>query len=137
MDSNQIALVQSSFEKVIPISEVAAKMFYERLFELDPSIKPLFKGDMNQQGRKLMQMIAMVVDGLGNLDSVVPEVQNLGKRHVAYGVLDEHYNTVGTALLWTLERGLGESFTPEVKDAWTAAYMLLSGAMKTAASEVN
>src|SRR5262245_8873882 len=119
MNSEQKVLVQESFAKVVPISETAADLFYNRLFELDPSLRPLFKGDMKEQGRKLMDMIGVAVKGLDDLDKIVPAVQALGQRHVGYGVKDKDYDTVATALLWTLEQGLGQDFTPEVKTAWT------------------
>lgn len=133
MTPEQITLVQNSFSKVVPIREQAASLFYGRLFELDPSLKPLFKGDMKEQGVKLMAMIATAVAGLRALDGIVPAVQALAKRHVDYGVQPSHYATVGAALLWTLQQGLGADFTPEVKEAWTACYGLLSGTMQQAA----
>jgi len=131
--SDQIRLVQSSFQKVIPISETAADLFYRRLFELDPSLRALFKGDMKDQGYKLIQMIKAVVQGLDKPETIIPVVQNLGKRHAAYGVKARHYETVGAALLWTLEQGLGKDFTPETKAAWTETYKLLAGTMQAAA----
>ena len=121
----QITLVQNTFEKVAGIPDTVASLFYTRLFELDPSLKPMFKGDLTEQGRKLMQVMAYAVRALRDLDKVIPAVQALGQRHVGYGVKLEHYNTVGTALLWTLEQGLGSDFTPEVKAAWAAIYGLL------------
>jgi nitric oxide dioxygenase len=133
MTPEQIALVQNSFKKVAPIADQAAAVFYKRLFELDPDLKALFKGDMVEQGKKLMQMISVAVNGLTRLDEIVPAVQQLGKRHVGYGVTQAHYQTVGSALIWTLELGLGSAFTPRVKDAWVAAYTLLSDAMIEAA----
>lgn len=136
MSPQQITLVQQSFTQVVPIAETAAALFYERLFALDPSVKALFKGDMKQQGRMLMQAIGLAVKGLQQPESILPTIQALGKRHKHYGVQTEHYATVGAALLWTLEQGLGEAFTPEVKDAWTAAYMLLASAMQEAAAVV-
>jgi hemoglobin-like flavoprotein len=129
MTPEQIALVQTSFKQVTPIADQAAALFYRRLFELDPELKALFKGDMTEQGKKLMQMIGVAVNGLTRLEEIVPAVQQLGKRHVGYGVTPAHYDTVGAALIWTLELGLGKSFTPQVKDAWAAAYTLLAGVM--------
>jgi hemoglobin-like flavoprotein len=137
MTSEQIALVQSSFKQVAPIADQAAALFYKRLFELDPELKALFKADMVEQGKKLMQMISVAVNGLTRLDEIVPAVQQLGKRHVGYGVTPAHYDTVGTALIWTLELGLGSSFTPQVKDAWVAAYTLLAGVMIDAAKSAE
>lgn len=134
MTPEQVALVRSSFAKVVPIKETAADLFYNRLFELDPSLRPLFKGDMKEQGLKLMTMIGTAVGGLDHLDSIVPAVQALGRRHADYGVKDMHYDTVASALLWTLEQGLGAAFTPDVKSAWTSAYGILAGTMKEAAA---
>lgn len=136
MDQESIRLVQQTWKQVDPIREQAAALFYGRLFELDPSLRPLFKGDMAEQGRKLMNMLATAAMGLDRLDSIVGEVQALGRRHVAYGVQDAHYDTVGAALLWTLEQGLGEAFTPQVKAAWAEAYTLLADTMKQAAADV-
>ena len=132
MKVDQITLVQDTFDKIRPISEKAAKLFYNRLFELDPSLKSLFKGDMKTQGKMLMQMLDYAVTGLDRLDTIVLAIQNLGIRHAGYGVKDEYYETVGEALLWTLEQSLGKDFTQDVKDAWTEAYKLLSDIMKSA-----
>lgn len=136
MNPTQIQLVQSTWAKVVPIKDTAAEIFYGKLFEMDPALKPLFKGDMKAQGTKLMSMINTAVNGLTRLDQIVPAVESLGKRHVGYGVKDEHYDTVAGALLYTLEKGLGPAFTQEVKQSWTEAYMLLAGVMKKAASTV-
>lgn len=129
----QVAAVQRSFSLVVPIKEQAAEIFYARLFDLDPSLKKLFKADMKEQGKKLVSTLAMVVAGLSNPKSILPAVEALGRKHVGYKVEDRHYDTVGAALLWTLETGLGKDFTPEVKAAWSAAYTLLAGVMKDAA----
>ena len=137
MNTLQVQHVQESFEHVVPIAEVAADMFYQKLFQLDPSLQVLFKEDMAEQKVKLMQMLTAVVRGLHQLDRLVPVVEDLGRRHVGYGVQDEHYQTVGAALLWTLEQGLGELYTPAVAEAWTAAYTLLAGVMQTAAAHVE
>jgi hemoglobin-like flavoprotein len=128
------ALVRDSFAKAVPIAPAAAAMFYDRLFALDPSLRPLFKGDMAEQGRKLMAMIGTAVANLGKLDVIIPAVQELGRRHVGYGVQPAHYDTVATALLWTLEQGLGADFTPATRAAWTEAYSILAGVMKDAAA---
>lgn len=136
MTPQQITLVQESWAKVKPISEQAAALFYGRLFELDPSLRALFKGDMTEQGRKLMAMLNLAVTSLTNLDAILPAVQDLGRRHVQYGVPDESYQTVGEALLWTLQQGLGEAFTEDVQEAWTVTYVTLSGVMLDAAKEV-
>lgn len=136
MNGTQIALVQQSFSKVLPISEAAAGLFYLRLFQLDPSLEQLFKGDMKQQGRMLMNMIQTAVQSLSRLDQIVPAVQALGRRHAGYGVRKEHYSTVGEALLWTLERGLGKDFDVQTREAWTQVYGTLAGVMQQAADEV-
>ena len=115
------------------IADAAAGLFYGRLFELDPTLRPLFRGDLREQGRKLMTTLGVVVKGLTKLDAILPAVEQLGARHVAYGVQDAHYATVGAALLWTLRQGLGTAFTADVEDAWTAAYTTLAGAMIAAA----
>jgi len=133
--NTQKVLVQESFAAVVPIADDAAVLFYRRLFELDPSLQRMFRGDMTEQRRKLMQMLTAAVKGLDRLDQLVPVVEELGRRHVGYGVADAHYDTVGAALLWTLEKGLGNAFTPDVKDAWIAVYGLLAGTMKNAAKE--
>jgi hemoglobin-like flavoprotein len=135
MTPRQIDLVQKSFNDVKPIAATAAELFYKRLFALDPSLRPMFKGEMGKQGQMLMSMIGAAVSGLRNLETLAPVVRNLGARHVGYGVKTEHYATVGSALLWTLEQGLGDKFTPEVRDAWTGAYMLLSEVMQLGAME--
>lgn len=137
MTPKQIELVQASWKKVLPIADTAAELFYGKLFSLDPALKPLFKGDMKEQGRKLMTMISVAVNGLTRLETIVPAVQDLGRRHVKYGVKDKHYDTVATALVWTLGQGLGEGFTAEVSDAWVSAYGVLAKTMKDAASTVS
>jgi hemoglobin-like flavoprotein len=129
MTPDQIALVKSSWAKVVPIKADAAALFYGKLFELDPTLKPLFKGDMKLQGEKLMAMIDVAVKGLDDLGALIPAVRALGERHVAYGVKAADYDTVAAALLSTLATGLGASFTPEVKSAWTATYGALAGVM--------
>ena len=133
MTPEKIELVQSTFRKVMPISATAAELFYGLLFELDPSLKPLFKGDMKVQGQKLMQMIGTAVARLKDLPTLVPVVEALGKKHAGYGVKPEYYDTVGAALLWTLGKGLGDAYTPEANAAWTETYTTLATVMKTAA----
>jgi len=137
MTPSQVAAVQTSFAAVLPIAGQAGLMFYDRLFVLDPKLRSLFTGDIAAQSEKLMDMIATVVQGLNNPDTLLPTVRALGVRHAGYGVSDLDYQTVGAALLWTLEQGLGTSFTPEVADAWTAAYTLLSDTMREAAREAK
>lgn len=135
MTPSQIDLIQDSFRKVVPIADTAAELFYGRLFETAPEVKPLFRGDMKAQGRKLMTTLGVVVAGLRDLPSIVPAAETLARKHVGYGVKDEHYAPVGAALLWTLEQGLGPDFTPETKQAWADAYGLLSSVMIAAAAE--
>jgi hemoglobin-like flavoprotein len=132
MTSQQIALVQSSFQIVQPILAPAALMFYDRLFELDPSLRGLFRTSREEQGRKLAQALTIVVTSIDRPDQIRGAVEALGRRHVGYGVRDEHYATVGAALLWTLEQGLGDAFTQEVRDAWSAAYGWLAFTMQRA-----
>ena len=133
MSPEQVKLVQSTFDDVRPIAAAAAETFYNRLFSLDPALRTMFKGDIEVQGRMLMTVLDSAVKGLNDLDAMLPVVRQLGVRHVKYGVLDEHYDTVGSALLWTLEQGLGDKFTPQVKKAWTTAYELLATAMQMGA----
>ena len=125
-------LVRDSFAKVAPNAEAAAGMFYDRLFVLDPSLRPLFKDDMTEQRRKLMTMIGTAVANLHRLDTIVPAVQDLGRRHAGYGVTPSHYKTVAAALLWTLEQGLGDEFTSETRQAWVECYTTLASTMQQA-----
>ena len=134
MTPEQKTLVCDSFAQLVPTADAAAVLFYDRLFELDPDLRLMFKGSMAEQRRKLMTMIAAAVKGLDHLDELVPALEDLGRRHAGYGVRDEHYGTVAAALLWTLERGLGEDFTPPVRQAWTDCYGLLAGVMQRAAN---
>lgn len=133
MTPQQVTLVQDSFAKVVPIADQAAVIFYDRLFEIAPQVRPLFKGDMAEQRRKLMAMLGTVVAGLSNLDTILPAASALAKRHVAYGAQPAHYPVVGAALLWTLEKGLGDAWTPQVASAWGEAYGTLSGYMMSEA----
>ncbi|MGD2120079.1 MAG: globin family protein [Chromatiales bacterium] len=136
MTPEQATLVKESWAKVMPIAETAAELFYGKLFELDPELKPLFKGDMKEQGRKLMAMINTAVNALDKLETVVPAVQDMGKRHVGYGVKAKDYDTVGEALIWTLGAGLKDDFTDDTKAAWVEVYTVLATTMKDAADEV-
>ena len=129
MNPADVALVQSSFEKVKPIAADAASLFYARLFALDPDLRPMFKGDIDAQGRKLMATLGVVIGGLSDLPSVLPAASTLARRHVDYGVAASHYAVVGEALLWTLEHGLGDGWTPAVSTAWSRAYATLSSFM--------
>jgi hemoglobin-like flavoprotein len=133
----QKRLVQESFAKISTIADDAAALFYRRLFELNPSLKRMFHGSMPDQRKILMQMLSTAVTGLDYLEQLVPIVQELGRRHATYGVIDAHYATFGAALLWTLEKGLGSAFTPETREAWTAVYTLLATTMKEAAREAR
>jgi hemoglobin-like flavoprotein len=133
MQQHTITLVQDSWQKVAAIAPQAAELFYQNLFAADPSLKPLFKGEMPEQGKKLMQMIGAAVGKLNDLPTLVPILQGLGKRHAGYGVEDSHYQTVGAALLKTLGQGLGADFTEEVKEAWTSVYTVMADVMVAAA----
>lgn len=135
MTPQEILLVKQSFAKVAPIAETAAALFYNKLFEIAPEVRPLFKGDIKEQGRKLMQTLGIAVASLDRLGDIVPTVQALGRKHGGYGVRDEHYDAVAQALLWTLEQGLGADFTPETKAAWIEVYGILSETMKQAARQ--
>ena len=136
MTPEQVKLVQESFQKVTPIATQAGDIFYARLFEIAPEVRPMFPADISEQRDKLMKMLTVAVSNLHQLGTILPAVQSLGKRHVGYGVKDAHYDKVGEALLWTLEKGLGDAFTPPVKAAWAETYGTLAGVMKTAAAEV-
>jgi hemoglobin-like flavoprotein len=133
MNDTDIRLVQDSFQKVAPIAPQAAALFYANLFEADPSLRTLFRGDMVAQGEKLMQMIGVAVGKLNEPEVLIPVLQKLGVRHAGYGVEDAHYDTVGGALLKTLGQGLGDAFTPEVQAAWTRIYGVMASTMKDAA----
>ena len=133
MDQEQQQLVKASFAKVTPIADTAAAMFYDRLFATDPTLRPLFKGDMVVQGRLLMTMIETAVENVQRFDEILPAVRDLGRRHAGYGVKAADYDTVAAALLGTLEQALGPEFTPAVRDAWIAYYQNIAGDMKAAA----
>ena len=134
--SDDVRRVRESFALVVPIKEAAADLFYNRLFEIAPRVRVLFPDDLREQKRKLMAMLATAVAGLHNLDKLVPAVKDLGARHVGYGAKAEHYAVVGEALLWTLESGLGEAFTPDVRQAWTKVYSTLAAVMQAGAAEI-
>ena len=135
--ATDIALVRRSFDLVVPIAGVAADLFYERLFYMAPSLRRMFPDDMRDQKRKLMVMLAMAVNGLADLDKLVPQLMELGARHAGYGVKDYHYKVVGEALIWTLERGLADHFTPDVERAWVRVYLLVAATMQAGADEVT
>ncbi len=132
MTPDQVTLVQESFKKVVPIADQAADLFYDRLFTIAPDVRSLFPADLSEQKKKLMQVLATAVTNLHQVEKVLPAVEELGRRHVAYGVTEEHYGPVGAALLWTLEQGLGPDFTPPVKAAWTETYITIAGVMSKA-----
>ncbi len=135
MTPEQITLVQESFKKVAPIAGPAADIFYDRLFEVAPQVRPLFPEDMTDQKKKLMQMIGIAVNGLTRLDDILPAVQDLGRRHIGYDVTPEHYDIVGEALIFTLGKGLGDDFTEELKAAWVETYGTLASVMIEAQKE--
>lgn len=132
MTPTEKELVRASFDKVAPIAPAAADMFYSRLFEIDPKLRALFKGDMTEQGRKLMAMIGFVVANLHRIEELIPTIQDLARRHAGYGVALTDYDTVGGALIWTLEKGLGPDFTPPTRAAWVNCYGALAGIMRAA-----
>jgi hemoglobin-like flavoprotein len=134
MTPSEIELVQTSFKSVAPIADQAADLFYGRLFEIAPEVRPLFPEDLSGQKKKLMGMLATAVTNLHQVEKIIPAVQNLGRRHVGYGVTEAHYRPVGEALIWTLDKGLGEAFTAEVRGAWLSAYTTLAGVMTAAAT---
>ena len=136
MGPEQIGLVKESWKIILPISEQAAELFHKKLFILNPELKLLFKGDMKEQGRKLMVVLNTAVTGLEMLDVIIPVIQESGRRHVHFGVKDKDYDTVGEALLWALDESLGDDFTEDVKAAWLEIYTLLANTMKEAASRV-
>jgi nitric oxide dioxygenase len=136
MNTQQIELVQASFEMVRPIADQAAETFYQRLFEIAPEYRMLFKNNMKKQGAMLMSTLGLAVGSLNNLEAILPAVRALGKRHAGYGVTAEHYQPVAEAFLWTLGYHLGEDFTPELKEAWVEAYTILAGAMIEASEAV-
>ncbi len=136
MTPEEINHVKSSWAKVEPIAERAAALFYGRLFEVYPEVKPYFKGDMDEQGRKLMAMIGTAVNSLDNLEPLLPAIRESGRRHAIYGVKEEDYDKVAGALLWTLEQGLGDGFTDEVRGAWVKTYTAVAEVMKDGALEL-
>lgn len=129
MEPKVVALVQESWAKVVPIADAAGKLFYSNLFEAEPGLRALFKGDLNEQAGKLVQMISVAVSKLDEPDVLVPALTQLGKRHVGYGVVPTHYDAVGAALIKTLEQGLGPAFTADVKDAWVSVYSVMTQVM--------
>ena len=135
MTPRQINLVQNTFDMVLPIADLVAALFYGRLFELDPTVRPMFRNNLALQGNKLMMTLALVIQGLEELELVLPTIQQLGRVHVNFGVQPDHYGLVGEALMWSLGHGLGEAFTPETKEAWMAAYAVISEMMQEGARE--
>lgn len=135
MTPQEIQLVRTSFAQIVPIADQVAALFYARLFELDPALRALFHGDMAAQGQRLMQAIGFCVTSLDRLPAIVPMVREMGRRHAGYQVRESHYETVGAALLWTLEKGLGAEFTPSMRTAWSKVYWLLAETMKAGARD--
>jgi hemoglobin-like flavoprotein len=135
LSNDEIALVRGSFAKVVPIKDAAADLFYSRLFEIAPQVRAMFPSDLTEQKQKLMAMIAAAVGGLDDLGALAPAVKALGARHAGYGTKPEHYHPVGEALLWTLDKGLGDGFTPDVEAAWTKVYGVLAATMQAGATE--
>jgi hemoglobin-like flavoprotein len=137
MNAEQIKLVQSSYKEFRPVADQAAEIFYDRLFEVAPEVKPLFKSNMNKQGTMLMSMMGIAVGNLDRLEIILPAIRALGQRHASYGVRNDHFAIVGETILWTLEQTFGPAFTPELKEAWAATYMTLAGVMKGAMQEIS
>jgi len=138
MLATQKKLIQGTWAQVVPIADQAATIFYQRLFEIDPSTCALFNTtDMAQQQKKLIQILSVAVSSLDNLGALGKTVEDLGRRHAGYGVKDAHYDSVGVALLWTLEQGLGAAWTPEAAAAWKEVYGLLSSIMRNAQQEAS
>ena len=137
MTPQQIELVKKTWVEVVPIADKAAELFYGRLFELEPSYRPMFKNNMTEQGKKLMKTINIAVEALDDVEPLIPTLKQMGADHAGYGVVNRDYNVVGAALLWTLEQGLGEAFTDEVKNAWAAVYEVLADTMKAGAAEAE
>jgi hemoglobin-like flavoprotein len=135
MTPEQVALVQQSWQRVVPIKDEAAQLFYRRLFELNPSLQVLFKGDMAEQRRKLMAILGTAVGSLQRLEALVPNLRELGRKHIGYGVKPQDYETVGAALLWTLEQGLGSEFTPATRAAWTETYTVVAATMQSGSTQ--
>jgi hemoglobin-like flavoprotein len=135
LTATDIGAVRASFAKILPIKDRAADLFYDRLFEIAPQLRQMFPSNLTEQKRKLMAMIAAAVGGLDDLDALIPQVKALGARHAGYGVTVNQYAIVGDALMWTLERGLGEAFTPDVRSAWAKVYGILAGTMQIGASD--
>jgi nitric oxide dioxygenase len=135
LTAHEIALVRLSFQRVVPMKAKVADLFYDRLFEVAPGVRVLFPPDLHEQKRKLMTMIATAVGALNDLPGLIPAVKDLGARHVTYGATAAHYDVVGAVLLWTLERGLGDEFTPDIRAAWTKVYDVLAATMLAGAAE--
>jgi hemoglobin-like flavoprotein len=136
LTANDVMLVRASFARIVPIKSAAADLFYDRLFEVAPQLRRMFPADLREQKQKLMAMLAMAVGSLNDLEALVPKVKALGARHVGYGARAADYNVVGEVLLWTLERGLAEAFTPDVRAAWTKVYGVLAATMQAGAAEL-
>ena len=133
MTPDQILLVRESFAKIAPIKAAAAAIFYDRLFQVAPEFRGLFPTDLTEQGAKLMAAIGVVAAGLERLEGIIPQIHELGRRHATYGVKDGHYVIVGDTLIWTLEKAMGDAFTPQTRKAWIEAYGMVAEAMIAAA----
>ena len=129
MNQTQIELIQKSWEQVLPIKLQAAELFYNRLFELDPSLKPMFKGDIKEQGDKLMMTLSVAINSLTRLETLIPVLENMAIRHLDYGVKEDHYATVGQALIDTLKQAFGDAFTEELQTAWLTMYNTVATVM--------
>lgn len=135
MNPEQIKLIQDSFAKIAPVSDRAAGQFYVRLFEIAPELRPLFKGEMGEQGRKFMSTLTILVTGLKRFEELKPSLGALARQHASYGVRSEHYRPLGEALIWALEQGLGDAFTAEMREAWQAAYAAIADTMNAACAK--
>ena len=134
MTSHQIVLIKGSWQAAATLGDAVGELFYGRLFEIAPEVKPMFSQiTIKEQSKKLLSMLSYVIHKLDSLQDILDEVAKLAQRHAHYGVRPEHYIVVGEALLWTLEKDLAEKWNDELKEAWTLCYMTLSGAMIQAA----
>lgn len=133
MTPEQVQIIKLTFAQAMRDKDEVGRIFYDRLFTIAPEVKPLFKGDIAAQSRKLMDTLALAVGMLQDMPTLIISLEGLARRHVVYGVKDEHYDKVGAALLWTLEQGLGDAFTPQARDAWAALYAAVAKIMRDAA----
>jgi len=136
MTPEQVQIIKLTFAQVMSHKDQVGRMFYDRLFAVAPETRPLFKGGIEAQSRKLMETLALAISMLRDMPRLVSTLEALAQRHVGYGVQDEHYDKVGEVLLWTLEQGLGAAFTPEASAAWTELYGAVAQIMRKAAAGV-